>query len=215
MTLSHNPSSQDDAATGRAAGGFLLAMSVLIVFTMGHHPTGHDGGAVMAGLSLSALVHSAMTAFWAINLWAFAIYMRRRGAGGLTLAGFIAYALSGIGHLLAALISGAITPGLAARIDVAASHDLFVLTWSMNQSYAAFGVYFTGAAYVLWGLALIWKATGLNRMLGALGVVLGVLPALALLAGWVSLNVHGAFLIYGGHSLFAAIVGIQMLRGRL
>lgn len=199
----------------RIAGGLLLAVSVLILLAMGHHPSGHGGGPVFAGLSLSAIVHSSMTAFWVANVWAFAVFLRLRGGRGFALAGFIPYAMSGVGHLLAALISGAITPNLAGRIDVSANHEFFILTWVMNQSLAALGVYLTGAAYALWGIGLLKGARGMNMLLGAAGLACGILPALALYSGWLSLDVQGALVIYGTHSLFAALIGIQMLRGRL
>lgn len=203
------------APSGRVAGAVLLAATALAMLAMAHHPVGYPGPQVAPGLSLGALVHGAMIVFTGVMLWAFAVFTLRRGLGGLALAGLVAFAIGAFGHVGAATISGFIAPALAARVDPAATQDLFVLVWQANQALARIGVLAASAAFLLWSLGLLRGAGAPNAALGVLGLAAALLPAGALLSGALEMNVGGAFLIYGLHALWTGIVGLQMLRRAL
>jgi hypothetical protein len=47
------------------------------------------------------------------------------------------------------------------------------------------------------------------------GPASAALCAAALAAGAISMDVHGAFIVYAAHAAFTALVGAQMLRGKV
>lgn len=196
--------------TAPLAGILLVVTAGLVVFTMGHHPSGHgDGG---HGLSLGNVVHAAMILFLAVELWALSVFALKDGPDGLRLAGLIAYGVSVIGHVLAATINGFIVPALAGAVDTTASHDLFVLLWHANQSFATLGVHATGLAFMVWGLALLRSGTSLSRLAGLGGLAAGLIPSALLLSGVIALNVSGAFIVYAAHSAWLILLGVLMWR---
>lgn len=198
--------------TTPVAGAVLAITALLVVFTMGHHPTGHGGG---HGLSLGNIVHGAMIVFLAAQLWALSVFTLGRGADGWSLAGLVAYAISVIGHVLAATINGFIVPALAGAVDTEASHDLFVLLWRANQAFAALGVHATGAAFLFWSVSLL-KSGGMTARLTALaGFAAAIAPSALMLSDSLSLNVAGAFLVYTAHSIWLVILGGLLWRRAL
>jgi len=66
---------------------------------------------------------------------------------------------------------------------------------------------------VLWSLAILRTRTQL--LLGASGVLVGGAIALALLGGWLTLDVHGMLLAVLCASAWNVALGVQLLRGRL
>lgn len=195
------------------AGALLAITALLVVFTMGHHPHGHGGG--QDGLSLANIVHAAMIVFLSIEVWALAIFSLAAGHSALRLAGLVAYAISAVGHVMAATINGFIVPSLAGAVDTTASHDLFILLWNANQAFATLGVHASGLAFILWGTSLLKTSAGLARIAGLAGIVAGLLPSGLLLAGIISLDVSGAFIIYTAHSAWLVLLGVMMWQKRI
>jgi hypothetical protein len=192
----------------RSAGAVMALAALLSVVAMAHHPTGAHGAGFLA-----RFVHGAMIAFLLLMLFGWARFARARGlARSFPLAGLIAYAASAFAHLAAATINGFAVPTLAAR---KASHDLFVLSWDLNQAFAQVGVFLTSAAFLFWSLDLAVKGAGFSRVVGLIGLAAAIGPAAALAAGAISMDVHGAFIVYAAHAVFAALVGAQMLRGKV
>lgn len=209
MTGKNEP--QDRIET-RSAGIALLASAVLAVFVMLHHPTGaHGHTPLVAGLSLANLVHAAMLVLLGVQLWAFTVYSRWRGLAGWVLPALIVYAIAFVGHLVAATVNGFVVPAVAARVDAAAVHDLFVMLWQLNQAFAQLGVYATGLAILFWSVDLLTAAGRRSLPAGAAGIALAILPALALLTGMVEMNVQGALLIYAAHMIWVALAGAGLL----
>lgn len=209
------PGSVGSEAQGRFAGGVLLLAALLTIIAMAHHPTGHDAGTSGGGMTLGGFIHATMIILLAANLWGLIVFSARQGLGAWMIAGVVAYATSFVGHLLAAVINGFIVPAVAAGVDHAKSGDLFVLLWESNQAFATLGVYMASAAFLIWSVWLLrGKETG-NRIVGGLGLLVGIAPAGALLAGAISMNVHGALLVYGAHAIWIGAVGVQLLRRAL
>lgn len=197
------------AWSGREAGATLVLAAAGTIFAMGHHPSGlHGAGAAGA-------VHGAMIALLAALAFGFASFSAVRGARRpLVLAGLVAYAMGLIGHVGAATINGFIVPALAARGE-AIGHDVFLAAWEANQALAKLGVYAAAAAYLLWSLDLLRGPDGEARALGGAGLLAALVPAGLLASGAIGMNVSGAMLVYGAQVLWAALVGVQLWRGRL
>lgn len=188
----------------RAAGIALIAAAGLSMLAMAHHPTSLRAGA------LNGIVHGAVILFAGMMVFGFTHVARLRGLERpAVLAGLAAYGLATLGNVGAALMSGFVAPALAAHAP-GASHDLFDLSWAMNQSLAMLGVVATGAAYLLWSLDL-WRT---SKPAALLGVAAGAVPAAFVLSG-AGMHLHVAILVYATQVLWAALIGWLLLRGTL
>lgn len=193
-------------AEQRVAGGVMVLAALGTVVAMAHHPSGTHGG------PLGGIVHGAMIVLLMLLTWGFMMFAVSRGAARpLILAGLLAYAVSLFAHIGAATINGFVVPALANPEAPPVSHDLFRLAWHSNQALAKLGVYMTGAAYALWSIDLLRTSGSALRIVGAAGLLAGLLPAVLLASGAVRMDVSGAFLIYGVHAAWAALIGILML----
>lgn len=201
----------DEANAERVGGAALILSAIGTVVAMGHHPSGAHSGA------LGGVVHGAMIALVLAMTWGFIQFALVRGIWRpLVSAGLLAYGVSLFGHLGAATINGFVVPALADRGHGAVSHDLFLFAWTMNQSLAKLGVAMTGIAFIAWGIDLLGDRSRVTKAVGGLGLIAGAVPATLLLSGIVSrLDVKAALMTYALHAAWAALVGIQLLRGRI
>lgn len=200
-------------ATGadvRAAGIVLLTAAALTVVAMSQHPAGMHGATM-----LSSVVHAGMMVLLALMFVGFAVVSVQRGLDRLlVIIALTACGVSTFAHVGAATINGFIVPSLAMRPEPP-GHDIFLLCWQANQALARLGVYATGIAYLAWSIDLLRGANLANRVIAVSGIAAAVLPALALGAGLLKMNVHGAFLVYTVHAAWAVAVGVQLVRGKL
>lgn len=201
--------------TGRIAGAILLIAAILTIVAMGHHPSGLESDHAGVTMTLGGIVHATMIVLLAANLWGLTIFAVRQGFGGLMLAGILAYGISFMGNLIAALINGFIVPAVAAGVDHAASSDLFVLLWQSNQAAATLGIHAASVAFAIWSVFLLRRKRAADSILGGLGLLAGVALSLALFSGTITLNVDGALVAYGVQAVWTGLVGLQMLRRRL
>lgn len=193
------------------AGACLVLAAFIAVLAMAHHPTSVHGGG-----GIGDFVHGTMIVVLSALFYGFAHFALRRGLEHpLMLAGLVAYGLSFVAHLGAASINGFVVPALAARGPDAVSHDIFILCWEVGRSFARTGVFATGVAFVLWSVDFLWRSGTANRVIGAAGVLAGIVPAVALASGTLSLDVSGAFAIYAVHAVWAVLVGGQLIRRRV
>lgn len=194
-------------ANDRVAGGLLAVASLVSMLVMAHHPSdAHQ-------LATGQLVHGAMIAIVGLTALGLVQFARRLGLDRLTvLAGLIAYGIGVFGDIGAATINGFVVTNLVAhRVD---DHAMYALAWEANQALARLGVVATGVGFVLWSVALVTR-TGLpGRVLGGLGIVAGVVPAVLLMSGLMTMHLHGAILIYGGQALWMALAGLYLWSGR-
>lgn len=193
------------------AGVGLVAAAAASVLAMAHHPVSAHGTG-----GIGDHVHGAMLVLLSVLFFGFAHFAQRRGPGRpVILAGLVAYGTSLAFHLGAGTINGFIVPALAARGSAAVGHDIFILCREANQALAMLGVYATGAAFLLWSIDFLTRTELSNRLTGVVGLVAAALPAAALAGGILEMSVEGAFIIYSVHALWAALVGIQILRGHV
>ncbi len=190
----------------RVAGICLIGAAAVTVFAMAHHPSSHHG----AG-GINAWVHGGMIVLLTAIFFGFSHFAVRRGLDRpLILSGLVAYAISAGAHIAAALINGFIAPAYA---EVGESvHDILLLCWEANQALAALGVYATGTAFILWSVDFGWRPGKLNRIIGVVGVIVGVVPAVALLTGQFEMDVKTAFAVYTAHAVWIALVGVHLVR---
>jgi len=210
----------------RAAGAIIVAASLLALLMMAHHPSGstRDMAVFVEQIArvgaLNRVVHGALIALLAALLFGFAEFSRVFGAGRpLVRAALVAYAIGTAADIGAATINGFAVGRIAAHYagaDAAALEQLRALLhlgWAMNQSLADLGEVAHAIAMVLWSLAILRTRT--QRLLGASGVLVGGAIALALLGGWLTLDVHGMLLAVLCASAWNVALGVQLLRGRL
>ena len=197
----------EENGADRAAGAALLIAAAGTMLAMAHHPVGaHSGG-------LGGIVHGAMIGLLMLLAWGFLQFVLRRGAARpLILGGLLAYAVSLFAHIGAATINGFVVPGLI-NPEAPISHDIFRLAWHSNQALAKLGVVMTGLAYLLWSADLLARGPKAARLVGAAGVVAGLVPVVLLAGGVIRMDVAGAFLVYAMHAAWAALIGVLMIRG--
>lgn len=193
---------------GDPAAGWALALSAaLTVLVMAHHPTGTAHAA-----TLGRIVHGAMMLLVVVMLAGFWRFAASRGLDRFTVTLALAlYSAATIGNLLAATINGFIVPALLER---EAYHANAALLWTLNQTFAKSAVYAISGAFALWGADLLTKGPGVARVLGAVGIIAGALPAALLAAGVLDMTVAGAFVIYAGQALFTALAGLWLATRR-
>ena len=194
----------------RVAGAVMIIASLGTVIAMAHHPAGMHGG------SLGGIVHGAMIVQLTLLAWGFLVFSAGLGASRpLILAALLTYAISLSAHVGAATINGFVVPALANPDAPPVSHDLFRFAWHFNQALAKLGVYMTGAAYLLWSMALLREPGRKARVTAVAGLIAGLVPAVLLASGFLRMDVKGAFIIYALHVAWSALVGAMMWSGLL
>ena len=214
-----------ESASARRAGIVLVAATVVSIVAMAHHPSvgSHDPGAAIAEIgtkaTLSRFVHGVLIALMGLELYAFAVFADRIGTRRDSVRiGFVAYTI-GIGAMIgAALISGFVVTRLAshyaeAGADPAAFANLARLAMAGNQSLAQLGVIAISVATLAWSVALLHDRA--QRWLAIVGLAASVLPALALVAGVIQLDVSGMTLVVVAEAIWNIAAGVALIRGRL
>lgn len=190
----------------RIAGILLIFAALLIVFTMGHHPSHSHGDGW-----LNRIVHGGMLVLLTVAFTGLVRFAQWRGLDRLTvMSGLLVYSISAFAHVIAAMMNGFIVPAVHAS-GAEAGHDIFMLGWQINQMFARLGVYATGAAFVLWSADLLVRDGLFGRIIGVVGLAAALGPTIALLMGQ-SMNVPVAFASYAAHSLWMILVGVLLVK---
>ncbi|MEM9384299.1 MAG: hypothetical protein AAGA68_04515 [Pseudomonadota bacterium] len=190
----------------RPAAITLLALAVLTLFAMLHHPTigAHAIEEALAEIQrergLNGLIHGAMILFVLLYHWCFSVLSSWLGASRAIVAlARLALHLGVAAYVGAALVSGFAVPELASRIDPSAEglRTVLLALYSTNQALAKLGTVAFGGAIVLWGLAILplGNRSALGRTVGAVGVLAGAVMILGLAFGVWSLDVAGMTLV--------------------
>ena len=171
----------------------LLAGVLLPLLVLAMHPTGHDlahdphGRVRMVG----QLVHGVAIAGMPLLLAGLAgLCAWLRWSVAATLA-FAAYCIATACNLVAATMSGFVAPRLlpdGGPDD--ASVRLLHYTHDINQAFAMPAAVATGVAFIAWGWALRRHEPG-KTWLGALGMLVGGVVVVGILAGLLRLDVTG------------------------
>ena len=209
------------------AGAILAVATLLEIAAMAHHPSVHSSNAADAVRqigelsALSGWVHGSLLALMLIAAYGLSEFAVRRDLRRpLIRAGAIAYAAGVLVMLGAAMVSGFIISDLVAYTPHATATDLQInaqiltLCRILNQTWAKFGAIAMSAGIGLWSVDLL-RDTGIARALGVLGLVAGLLPALAIIFGWMHLDVHGMTAVVLMQAVWCVAVGVAMVRSRI
>lgn len=208
-----------------AIGSIIGIATLLAILMMAHHPTvsAHGMPEVVAEIArkaaLDRYIHGGLIALLAALLFGFGEYSARAGMDRpLVRAALLAYAIGVAASIGAALINGIVAPELSLRYvgaDAAALEQLrhlLRLCWRGNQALAGLGEIGRGLGVVLWSCALLRLRR--NRVLAVFGLLAGGVPALAIAAGALRLDLHGAILALSAPAAWNLALAVQLLRGK-
>jgi hypothetical protein len=120
----------------------------------------------------------------------------------------------------AALISGFVVSSLGAFYEGAApaaiesARHLMSFGHAANQALAKLGVMAMSAAILLWSTRLAGRA-GVNRAIGWLGLAIGLVPPVLLVASRLQLDVMGMGAVILAQSVWNLAIGVQLIRRRV
>jgi hypothetical protein len=224
-TAASNIASSRTAPPTRTTGFVLLAVTLLAIVFMAHHPTAGRspdvGHAVerIAGLShASAVVHGVLIAALLAMLHCLSMFASRRDLDRpLVRAGAIAYATGVVVMIGAALVSGFVTAQVATLMphdtpaDLQVTHHLLILCGILNQACANCATVAMSAGILLWSIDLL-RDRGLARAGGVLGLFVGIVPMVALPIGAIHLDVHGMLAVVVLQAAWQLVIAAWMIR---
>jgi hypothetical protein len=202
--------------------GILLILSVLGFLVVAlTHPTGHQALSSPERLEqvilVSRLVHALAIASVAVSLLGLVGLSRRLGLSRIDVtAALIAFSLSVVGVVCAALLNGFVAPplvhGMLAEGNSASSlaESLLRYNWSLNQAFANFHVVAASAAILAWSVSMIRVEFG--RAAGWLGIVIALGTVAALFGGPLKMDVHGLLIVVMSQGAWMAWVGVLLMR---
>jgi hypothetical protein len=224
--MAHNPATAPMSLTARArgAGALLIAATLLEILAMAHHPAVHTHdlsqaiGQLRMLAGVAALVHGILITLMWLGFFALSEFTVRRNPARMAIRfGFMAYAMGLAAMTGAAIVSGFITPGVALAsagvdgTDLKITGQLLNLCLLGNQALARLGVVAMSAGIAAWSLDLV-RAPGLERVLGVLGIAIGVGCAGALIGGALQLDVHGMLGVIVAQGIWCIGVGVLLWR---
>lgn len=211
----------------RVAGIILMAAAALAIFFMLHHPStsSHEMGEALKEIrdegSISAWVHGLLMLVM-IGIW-FGTYelTQRLGADrALPILGFMFFGLGTIAYCLAAMVSGFVVPEIGARYaglsatEIEQARGLLRISGITNQAFAKAGLIGTSVGIFCWSVLLLTRGSS-ARAAGLIGLVLGLLPPIMLLMGYLTLHVTGMTAVVVAHSAWYGLIGYLMVWGSL
>jgi len=211
----------------RLAGMALMGGAALAIFFMMYHPStsSHELGAALGEMrdegAVSAWVHG-MLILVMVGIW-FGTYgfTRRLGAERtLPVLGFMLFGLGTLAYCLAAMVSGFIVPEIGTSYaDVSpdqleTARGLLHISGIANQAFARAGLIGTSLGIVVWSLALITRAS-IVRFVGIFGLAVGLLPAVLLLTGNLTLHLAGMTGVVVANGIWYVLIGYLMIWGPL
>jgi hypothetical protein len=212
------------SGTARPVGIALIVAALLEVAVMMHHPTARmpEIAQTIAHLreltSLSAWVHGLLIGLMLVAFYGLTEFSLWRGIRRPPIrAALIAYAFGVVAMIMATTVSGFVTAEVAARVPATTATDLSVagglltLCGVLNRATANLATMLMSAAIVIWSLDL-FRPAWFERVLGVLGMALGVWTVVALATGALQLDVHGMLLVVVLQSVWVAGVGLLLVK---
>jgi len=205
----------------RKSGWALIVGAAAGIVTMALHPTAHDfaaPGQFDAVAQLNVAVHTlAMLSVPVSFLGAIGLYRLVERPSRLGLSGLVLYGFASVAVVNAAAFSGLVAPAALRQAAAASGSEADIwnaavhLTGTLNQAFARIFVVASSAAILLWSIAML-RPPKVAPMLGAYGVLIGPLTALAVLSGHVRLNVHGFGMIVLAQSVWFFVAAALLWR---
>lgn len=207
------------------ASGLALASGALLsVLLMAHHPTprAHGSEGVLQEIveigGMARLVHGGMIAVLALQAFGFAGLALDLGIERAPVRlGLVAYVLGALALVGAGLLNGFVAPAVAehyagaGEADAHAARAMLAFAWAANQTLAGCGVLALSAATLAWSATLV-RLPGAWRWIGALGLAVGAVGALAYLTGRLELDVQGFGRFVLGQGAWAVAAGAALAR---
>lgn len=219
--------SDETGRTARIYGMILVAAATLSVAFAMIHPSLHAHNLaealqqLVAGAWFNGWVHGILIALAMILVAGFTGLSRQLGFDRpLVAAAMTAYAFGTVAMMGAAVVNGFATSMLAGRYVDATPDQLAGVgpainaMGSMAATWAGIGAVASSAAILCWSLRLL-AFPGAARVIGGLGILLGLATAAMLVAGILILNVHGFLLLVLSQAIWTIAVGTLLIRGRL
>lgn len=194
---------------------------------------------------VNGIVHGSLIALLAILFCGFTCLASRLGLHSLTVrAGLIAYGIGLIAMVAAATLNGFILTEFVAQHRVRSSTEteapkqvspqahatphtpasaeetlrtmrhILAYGHAANQVCSRIGVMGVSTAIVLWSLMLL-RRTGHSRIIGILGGLAGTALIVALLCGFLPMNVHGMLAFVATQTVWSLVVAVAMIRNHL
>lgn len=213
---------------GARTGGILLtACTLSSILAMAHHPTVGAVGVADAIARLNdmadhaAWVHGILIALMLLIFHAYTEYALQRGIERpLVRLGLVSYGAGTVAMIGAAAISGWVSAKAAGLILTPNDQDLRTLalfinfSHVLNQTFANIGSLAMSGGILAWGIGLVHDR-GWPRIVGGIGILAGVAPAVALVAGGLRLDVHGMMLVVLVQALFNLGIGALLVFRRV
>jgi hypothetical protein len=155
-------------------------------------------------------MHGAIMAVMLAQAIGLLLFVRERHSA-LADAGMFIFALALAGGLGAGTINGFVVSALMQNLPVADHRPIYQLLWAANQALAVGGVLLTSLAYAFWA-ANLWHSRWRGTAAAALAASL--VPAIALLGGFVTMDISGALFCYAVQAAWAAWLGLALIRAR-
>lgn len=203
----------------KSGGVAWILGSGMMLVTMSLHPTGHDLATreVLAhGAFLARSTHALALLSLPLHFLG-ALALTRHLGGASSLIGSIVFGQGLVAVMLAAIASGFIAPELfAARLaNEGPASDGFGLllhyNFRLNQACAQVHVCAASIAIGIWS-ARILRGGKMARAIGLGGLLLALVPPLALLTGHLRLDVHGFGAVVLGQAVWMIAVGASLYR---
>ncbi len=208
-------------------GALLIGTSLLIMFSMMHHPqvATHDANGVLGEIAAKAwidrLVHGTLMILIGIQAVAYAGIYNRLGSGKIMMqAAAIAFGAGVFMLLQAALVDGFVVPQIAtaylpgaADEGLAARHLLNLCSIFIRAATGA-GLCAMAIAFALGSVECLMMRPRL-KMLGFAGLLLSALPLAAIMSGSVSLDLRGAILLMASQTVWNFVVATMALQRKI
>jgi hypothetical protein len=204
------------------SGAALIAGMIGFIITMAFHPTGHDlvsPERAASMMQLNVVVHSlALVCIPILFLGALGLTQRLASPNRLALAGLVLFGFAEVAVMIAAAVSGLVTPGLihhmVAEPGLADTwRAVLQLSGHLNQSFALIFVVASSAAIVLWSAA-IFRSHVFSRALAMYGCLFGPLTIVFVVSGHLPLNVHGFGMVALVQAIWFIAAGVQLCQAK-
>ncbi len=179
------------------SGALIIAGSLLSVLVLSLHPTGRD---LLKSFPTQAHLNTSIHAVALVAIPALFLGMlglaRRLGSTDLTAAALVAYGFSSVAVLSAAVASGFVATDVFERIlenqgdPQTVYHTLAWYTGRFNQGFAQVSLVASCVSILCWSIAIL-TGRRMTPVAGVVGVIVGGAILTLLLAGHLTLDVHG------------------------
>ena len=202
---------QETAGAAALVLGSLAGIGLMMV-----HPS-HGGGAPIVGhFTLNDLVHATALVANPVLTFGFWTLTRALGARPLPVLAFSFFLFGAVAVLIAATISGMVTPAAMAAAHSGVDSDVFAkvahLSVWLNRGFANAHVALFSIAYALYALA--WPVRSLSgQAIRALGLFAGLGILVWQLSGTFRIDVHSMIVVVTSQGLWVIAAAFAMTRG--